>query len=261
LIGGTDHLPGKIAIAKNNEWDRMSRFLLLQIRDGDDPIREQEIGCFARALECSPAEIATLNLLFTVPTQRQIDAAQAVFIGGSGNYSVVQGGVWLPPALQSMRKLCEVGKPLFASCWGFQAIALALGGKVVTDLSRAELGSLALTTTTAANDDPLFAALAPTFIGQLGHQDIVDSLPTEAVRLASSDKVANEAFRLKGKPIYATQFHPELNRQTLVDRVKKYPQYIEKIAGSSLEQFCESCREAPDTDLLLKRFVDIFVRS
>ncbi|MFT7640676.1 MAG: GMP synthase (glutamine-hydrolyzing) [Pirellulaceae bacterium] len=237
----------------------MSKFLLLQIRDSDDPIREQEIGCFSRALGCEDDDIATSNLLFTVPTQSQVESARAVFIGGSGNYSVVERGEWLPPALQSLRQLCSAGKPVFASCWGFQAIALALGGKVVTDLDRAELGSLTLKTTPAAAGDPLFASLAPSFVGQLGHQDIVDELPADAICLASSDKVENEAFRLRDKPIYATQFHPELNRQTLIDRVKKYPQYVEKIARTNCDEFVAACREAPKTDELLRRFVELFV--
>ena len=108
---------------------------------------------------------------------------------------------------------------------------------------------------TARADDPVFAPLGQSFVGQMGHQDIVDRLPDEAVLLASSDKVPNQAFRLRNKPIYATQFHPELDRQTLIDRVLRYPQYIERIAGTSCDDFIASCRESPETDKLLQRFV------
>ncbi len=233
----------------------MPRFLLLQIRDADDPIRSQEVDCFARALECSCADIDTCDLILERPAQQQIDDARLVMIGGSGDYSVVEGGTWLPGALESMRQLCAAGKPTFASCWGFQAISKALGGRVVTDLSRAELGSVTLRLTDAGLADPLFAPLGATFYGQMGHQDIVDALPADAVLLASSDKVPHQAFRLSGQPIYATQFHPELDRPSLIHRVQRYPQYVSRIVGTSCEEFIASCRDTPETSQLLRRFV------
>ena len=39
---------------------------------------------------------------------------------------MARGGPWLPAALDAMVALHETGKPTFASCWGFQAMARAL---------------------------------------------------------------------------------------------------------------------------------------
>ena len=39
------------------------RYLLLQIRTPQDPMRQQEVGCFARAIDCDPSAIATFDLL------------------------------------------------------------------------------------------------------------------------------------------------------------------------------------------------------
>jgi GMP synthase (glutamine-hydrolysing) len=89
----------------------------------------------------------------------------------------------------------------------------------------------------------------------MGHQDCVVTLPPGAVRLASSAKVANQAFRFPGKPIYCTQFHPELNREALLQRVRAYPQYVRSISGESIEEFANRCQETPRSDQLLRRFM------
>lgn len=233
----------------------MDKFLLLQIRNADDPMREQEVGCFARALKCDPEQIGVYDLLSGVPTIQQLDRVDVVLLGGSGDYSVAEGGQWLPPALEAMRELYEVGKPTFASCWGFQAMAKALGGEVVTDKAHAELGSIEVRLTEDGHNDPLFAPLGDRFLAPMGHQDCVVRLPPQAVLLASSEKVKNQAFRVAGKPIYGTQFHPELDRTAFIQRIHAYPQYVESITGDALDVFENKCQETPETDCLLQRFM------
>ena len=231
------------------------RYLLLQVRNPDDPMRSQEIGCFARTLRCPREQIRAVDLLSGVPTVEQLDAVDVVLLGGSGDYSVAEGGDWLGVALEAMRELYDLAKPTFASCWGFQAMAKAMGGEVVTDLGRAELGTVPMRLTAAGRKDPVFGALGDTFEVGIGHQDIVVRLPENAVRLASTDIVENQAYCFKGKPIYCTQFLPELNRKEFLERVYAYPQYVEKIVGVTLEEFSKTCRETPESEALLRRFV------
>ncbi len=134
-------------------------------------------------------------------------------------------------------------------------MARAMGGEVVTDISRAELGTLDVGLTEAGNTDPLFASLGDTFRAQMGHHDIVDRLPEDAILMASTSTVQNQAFRFDGKPIYCTQFHPELNRENLIERVRAYPQYVERVAHMTMEQFIDRCEDTPTTEALLPRFV------
>ena len=219
-------------------------------------MKHQEVGCFARALQCPAEQIATADLITDPPSPKALERIDAVFFGGSGDYSVAQGGDWLERALDCMRWLYDRGKPTFASCWGFQAFARALGGEVVTDLNRAELGTIELESTAAGRHDPVFSILPEVFVGQAGHQDIVEHLPEHAVRLARSSRVANQAFTFDNKPIYCTQFHPELDRKALLERLAHYRQYVERIAGMTYEEFLPFCQEAPDTNRLLRAFVD-----
>lgn len=239
------------------------RFLLLQVRDDRDPMRDQEVRCFARALRCAPEQIEVFDLLSGAPTLRQLRQWDAVLLGGSGEYSVAEGGPWLPSALLAMRELYDLSKPTFASCWGFQAMAKALGGEVVTDASRAELGSVVVNVTESGRKDKVFRNAGEQFLAHMGHQDVVTSLPNDAVLLASSELVTNQAFRLRNKPIYATQFHPELDRDALIERIEAYPQYVEEIAGTTVEEFERAhCQNTPIAEQLLRDFIgQCIVRS
>ena len=231
------------------------RYLLLQVRNGHDPMRTHEVNCFARTLQCSLERIHVFDLLAGVPSRRELDAVDVVLLGGAGEYSVAQGGDWLFRALEAMRDLYEFAKPTFASCWGFQAMARALGGEVVNDRTRAEVGTHSVWLTAAGSADPLFSPLGHVFDAQMGHEDLVARLPDGAICLVSSDRVANQAFCFPGRPIYCTQFHPELRREDLLIRLRAYPHYVEQISGLTLEQFERSCRDTPDAEAVLPRFV------
>ncbi|MGM0486898.1 MAG: type 1 glutamine amidotransferase [Planctomycetota bacterium] len=234
------------------------RFLLFQVRNADDPMRRQELECFARALQCDCTQIQVCDLLREVPTRAALDQVDMVLLGGSGDHSVAKGGHWLPAALEAMRELHDWSKPTFASCWGFQAMAAALGGEVLTDPKRAELGTTTLHLTEAGRNDPVFSTLPRTFRAQSGHQDTVDRLPVGAELLASSDRVANQAFRIPGKPIYCTQFHPELTREALLERIRVYPEYVEKIAGIPYARFAAGCAPAPESETLIRRATELY---
>jgi len=233
------------------------RFLLLQVRNPDDPMLRQEVRCFARAFRCDVGQIEVFDLLSGAPGRAALDRADVVLLGGSGDYSVARGGPWLGGALDAMAELYDEAKPTFASCWGFQAMARALGGDVVTDHARAEVGSAWLRLTEEGRTDPVFGHLGERFQVLIGHEDIVTELPRGATLLASSDLVENEAFRFDGKPIYCTQFHPELDRACIVERLATYPSYLPLTGTSSIEEFERVTPETPETEEILRRFLDL----
>lgn len=237
----------------------MLRFLLLQTRNADDPMKHHEIASFARALEIQDDQIRIFDLLSHSLERRHLEAIDMVLLGGSGHYSAAGDGVWLDRALDSLRLVHDLAIPTFASCWGFQAMARAMGGEVVKDLERAEVGTHKLYLTEAGRRDPIFGELHPEFFGQMGHEDIVTRIPSTATLLASSARVENQAYCFPDRPIYCTQFHPELNCGDLLERVVHYPEYIRRIAKMEPEQFADLIHETPETEALLKRFLDVFV--
>lgn len=232
-----------------------NRFLLLQVRNADDPMRGQEVRCFARALGCPESAIRVRDLIAGVPDRDEIDAVDAVLLGGSGDYSVAEGGAWLDDALASMRELHDWSKPTFASCWGFQAMARALGGVVVRDHARGELGTHPVLLTPAGAADPLFGSLAPEFLGQMGHEDVVDVMPERSTHLARTDRCASQAFTFwPERPIWCTQFHPEIERSDFIERIRRYPRYVEALTGLEFDDFLATLRESPAAAGILRRF-------
>jgi GMP synthase (glutamine-hydrolysing) len=231
------------------------RFLLLQVRNPGDPMAENEVACFARGFACDPSDIEVLDLISGAPSSADLDRADVVLLGGSGDYSVVEGGPWLPAALEAMRALYESGRPTFASCWGFQAMARALGGEVVTDRERAEVGTKWMEVTAAGKEDPVFGPLGDRFQVCIGHEDIVTRLPEGATLLASSATIENEVFCFPDKPIYATQFHPELARLDLIARIRRYPHYLEMTGHSTMQEFEDATPETPEAESILPRFL------
>jgi GMP synthase (glutamine-hydrolysing) len=233
-----------------------ARYLLLQSRNVHDPMRPQEVRCFARALHCELNRIATFDLISGAPSRRLIDAADVVLLGGSGDYSVVGETPWLAPAFDTLRELHQLAKPTFASCWGCQAFARALGGQVIHDDARAEVGTHAVRLIAAGHADPIFAPLGASFLAQMGHADRVSVLPPGTTLLASTDLVQTQAYRFDDCPIYCTQFHPELNRAALLERLEAYPSYIQRVSGMTVEEFTRRCRDTPQSEALLRRFVE-----
>ncbi len=140
-------------------------------------------------------------------------------------------------------------------------MARALGGEVTHDPSRAELGTLPISVTQEGLVDPVFGALGSQFDAQMGHEDRVVSLPDDAVRLAFTNKVDNQAFRFADRPMYCTQFHPELDRQAMLERLEAYPEYVQRIAGVSFSEFISACRETPEANELMRRFTKHVLRE
>jgi GMP synthase (glutamine-hydrolysing) len=249
---------------------RSLRYLLLQTRNAGDPMAAQEVHCFARSLDCDLSAIEVFDLLNAAPSIDFLKKPDMLLLGGSGHYSAAEDpalsepgrplprvSAWLEGALDAMRQIHHLAKPTFASCWGFQAMARAMGGRCVNDLSNAEVGTIDLTLTDAGCDDPIFSQLPATFTAQAGHEDHVVRLPPDAVLLASSARVPEQAFRFIGRPIYCTQFHPELDRAAMLERVIQYPEYVARIAGVKFEDFANNVRETPEANSLLRRFVEM----
>ena len=136
-------------------------------------------------------------------------------------------------------------------------MARAMGGEVVTDRSRAEVGTHWLELTPEGKNDPVFGPLGERFQVQIGHEDIVTRLPEGATLLASSAGIENEAFRFENRPIYCTQFHPELGRDDFLKRIAQYPDYLPFTGHASLEELSAATPDTPETEAILRRFVSV----
>jgi GMP synthase (glutamine-hydrolysing) len=202
---------------------RSLRVLLLQARKPDDPMKGQEVRCFAAKLGLPEASVVPHDLLAGAPLLRTAREHDAVFVGGSGDFCVSKSDLpHLERTLDLMREISAVGHPTFGSCFGYHLLVRALGGNVVHDPERSEVGTFELELTEAGKNDPLFGTMPERFHAQLGHNDRAEVHPEGLANLAASERSPLQALRVPGAPVWATQFHPELDREACCDRYRAY---------------------------------------
>lgn len=239
---------------------RTHLYTLLQARNPSDPARLDEHAAFANKLGVGVTEIRTVDILTERLDDGLMDAAHAMLVGGSGEYSVLDDVPPIRAFIDYLARVAESGHPMFASCFGFQALALGLGGTVEHDEDNAEVGTYDLELTPAGAADPLFGALPSGFKAQLGHKDQVRRMPAACTNLASSSRTQNQAYRVDGQPVYATQFHPELSWRENRARFERYFVEYGRVFGeeAALAQL-EGHKPSPEANTLLHRFAVGFV--
>ena len=110
--------------------------------------------------------------------------------------------------------------PFLGACYGIGTLGSLRGGLV--DRTHGEpVGAVDVRLSEAGVADPLFGVLPARFDAFVGHKEAVSRLPEGAVLLAGSATCPVQAFRL-GRHVYATQFHPELDVESLALRIQTY---------------------------------------
>ncbi|MEZ4241411.1 MAG: type 1 glutamine amidotransferase [Myxococcota bacterium] len=222
------------------------RALLVSLRDPHDPMAAHERRCFALRADLPEAAVDVHPMTEGRPDPGRVRTYDAVFFGGSGAYSVLDDVPWIRAGLDTVLEVLDLRRPAWASCFGFQGLSLALGGEVVRDDARQELGAVALALTPAGEADPLVSVLPRAFWGQEGHHDHVDRLPDGVTLLATGQQIPNQAFRVDGAPFYASQFHPELTSASTIERFVHY-QSLYQAPGSDAEVILATLRAGEDT--------------
>ena len=235
------------------------KILLLQARSEGDPMRQAERRSFADKTGLSLEQIVTHDLLAGPPSLADLEAHDAVMVGGSGDYYVSNRTLpHFESQLEFLSEVVERGYPMFASCFGFQILVAALGGEVTYDPESMEVGTYRLTVSEEGRRDPLMGRLPESFEAQMGRKDRALRLPGGVVNLASSELNPFQALRLPGKPIWATQFHPELDLETNLERYYRYLEgYAEILSLEEQRLALENFRESPHTEALLPGFLEL----
>lgn len=140
------------------------------------------------------------------------DVAGAIVTGSPA--MVTDRAPWSERLAAWLRDAHQHELPLLGICYGHQLLADALGGEVDYHPQGMEIGSVAITKTTAADSDPLFAGLPAHFTANVVHSQSVRRLPPHATLLARNDFEAHQAFRV-GCNSWGVQFHPEFDDEAM----------------------------------------------
>ena len=122
---------------------------------------------------------------------------------------ILSGGpqsVYAPGAPQVDPALFEQDIPVFGICYGFQAMAQALGGRVA-HTGRSEFGR---TPVTIGDPGRLLAGLPAEHRVWMSHGDAVSDAPPGFATLAATADTAVAAFEDLGRGFAGVQWHPEV---------------------------------------------------
>jgi GMP synthase-like glutamine amidotransferase len=107
--------------------------------------------------------------------------------------------------IRCIREFAAADKPIYGICYGHQMVARALGGAC----RRAAVPEFGWRRVQRV-DNTLWAGLDD-LITVHSHYDEVHDLPADFEVIASTDDCAVQAFQVRGRPIWGTQFHPEFS--------------------------------------------------
>ncbi len=171
---------------------------------------------FLRALRrlAPDARIETL-MIADLETPLPDDGAIAGYDGflwTGSNLTIYEDDSRVTRQIDFSRRLFEVGRPQFGSCWGVQMAAVAAGGEVRKNPRGRELGfGRKIRLTAEGRGHPMYEGKPEVFDGFIMHLDEVTRLPEGATLLATNDHTHVQALEVRHRKgvFWATQYHPE----------------------------------------------------
>ncbi len=127
----------------------------------------------------------------------------AIILSG-GPSSVYESGA---PLLD--KRIVESGIPIFGICYGFQAMANALGGEVAKT-GRSEFGRTPFTATQSRLFSSINGEFKREFNVWMSHGDSVKKAPPGFIVTGSTSETAISAFENESALLAGVQFHPEV---------------------------------------------------
>lgn len=237
----------------------MKPFLLLAARDHDQAAAI-EYRSILRHTGLCPDDLHHRRLEREPLGTLDLDDYSGVFIGGSSFN--VSDTVKSPTQQRVEAEFARVVKqavdadfPLLGICYGVGTVTTQLGGRV--DHQYAEpAGPIPVTLTTHGTADPLLEGVRPIFHAFVGHKEACTSTPPGATLLATGEACPVQMYRV-GTNVYVTQFHPEMDADDFVARIRIYDHsgYFEP---DELDGLIELARHSPvdgEQHLILDNFV------
>jgi GMP synthase-like glutamine amidotransferase len=166
---------------------------------------------------------------------QDLDEQEAFLITGSP-LSVLDQHIFTDDLMDFIRRCDVAKKPLMGACFGHQAIALALGGKVEKSPNGYNVG---IEDTVFENKRGWMTPDRDHLPMYVFHEDVVTELPEGCERLGSTANCKNASFA-KGNHIFTTQAHPEFSnafmRCVLTSAEGAIPEEGRKPAWDSLDR-------------------------
>lgn len=204
----------------------MRPFLLLQSRP-EDEASDNEYEGFLRAGDLEPAQLRRIRMEAAPLPPFALDDYSGIIVGGSpfnsGDPEEGKSPVQRRVEAELVPLLDEIVArdfPFLGACYGIGTLGVHQGGTI--DRTYGEpVGAVPITVTDDGAADPLLDGIPTVFDAFVGHKEACTVLPPSAVLLATTPSCPVQMFRIRTN-LYATQFHPELDHDGIVTRIRVY---------------------------------------
>lgn len=206
--------------------DRSGEFLLLATR-ADDDVADAEYESVRRFMGIPADRLRRIRLEAGPMPELDLGGVAGVVVGGS---PFTSSDPIAKKSTVQMRVEAEIGElleeivgtdlPFLGACYGVGTLGGFLGG-VIDSTYGEPVGAVPVALTAQGREDPLCAGLPPVFDAYVGHKEALRYLPPGAVLLGTTPTAPVQMMRV-GRNVYATQFHPELDREGIVERLLAY---------------------------------------
>ena len=168
--------------------------------------------------------------------------------------SILDRKAWVEEEAELVRRAVGAGIPILGSCWGHQLLAYSLGGPgFIGPAPRPEIGWITLR---VHSDGGILGPPGEAYVFSI-HYDEVRNVGDSFEILASTDLCPVQAIRLRGRPVWGFQFHPEVDIEgagrflrDLLDRDFKGRELLEEALSST-----------PRDSGLIRRIAASFIRA
>ncbi len=234
-------------------------FLILQLRP-EDAASDNEFSAFLQFSGLKKQNTTRVRIEKHGVPDIDLDKFSGVIVGGgpsnvsdhSKPVEQIKFETELGPLID---EIVQRDFPFLGACYGLGFLANHLGGVVSKEKYGEPVGAINVKLTGFAHNDDLTKDLPTMFRAFAGHKEACQATPPGAVVLAKSDSCPVQMIRY-GQNVYATQFHPELDREGLALRINIYrhagyfpPEDAEMLIAASKN---ETITVPP---IILKRFV------
>jgi GMP synthase-like glutamine amidotransferase len=169
--------------------------------------------------------------------------------------SILEPASWVAEEADVVAEAVRCGLAVLGSCWGHQLLAKALAGPGrVGRCPRPEIGWISLRLTASSE-----------LLGEAGEEPSTFSLHFDEVRdpgpdfevLASSGLCAVQAMRLRGRPVWGLQCHPEVDIPT----GRRFLSDLVETGFKGREALLEALASRPRDSRLIRRIVPAFLAA
>lgn len=222
----------------------MRPFLLLGTRAEDDAADDEYAG-FLHYSGLTEPQLQRVRVEAAPLPKIDLADYAGIIVGGSpfnasaehASKSLVQRRVERELG-ELVRRVVAADVPFLGACYGIGLLGTVCGGVVDTRYAESP-AAVEISLTDQGRRDPLLAGMPDPFHAIVGHKEACAVLPPGAVLLASSAGCPTQMFRI-GRHVYATQFHPELDADSLEHRLRIYaghgycqPEEVEQIVAQA----------------------------